>query len=224
MPRPAVKAASPGTGAPRREVRSGDAMFRGIVEGCGVVSDCSPFGLGKRLTVELPAIAAELLPGQSVAIDGACLTVVGREKSVVAFDLAGETLRRTGLGERRRGDRVNYERAMRLDDRIDGHLVQGHVDGTGRIVSFDERHGDAWLVVEAPRELLAAMVEKGCVAVDGISLTIAALEPARFACTIVPHTRALTNLATRKAGDAVNLECDVLLKWVARLHQQSRPA
>lgn len=197
-------------------------MFRGIVEGCGVVAGCAPSGLGQRLEVELPAIAAELVPGQSVAIDGACLTVVGREQAVVAFDLAGETLRRTSLGERRRGDRVNYERAMRLDDRIDGHLVQGHVDGTGRVAAFDERHGDAWLVVEAPKELLAAMVAKGCVAVDGISLTIAELGPARFACTIVPHTRAITNLATKKAGDAVNLECDVLLKWVARLHQQSR--
>jgi riboflavin synthase len=199
-------------------------MVRVIVEGTGGVAGCVPAGLGARLTVELPAIAADLAIGQSVAINGACLTVAGLEGAIVAFDLAGETLRRTNLGALRRGDRVNYERAMRLDERIDGHLVQGHVDGTGRIASFDERHGDAWLVVEAPRELLVQMVDKGCVAVDGISLTLAALERDRFACTIVPHTRAITNLAARRAGDAVNLECDVLIKWLARLHQQSRPA
>jgi len=116
---------------------------------------------------------------------------------------------------------VNYERAMRLDDRLDGHLVQGHVDGTGTVASFDARHGDHWLVIQAPQELLRQMVPKGCVAVDGISLTLAELAADRFACTIVPHTRTMTNLARRKAGDRVNLECDVLIKWLARLQQRN---
>lgn len=199
-------------------------MFRGIIEGTGTVVSRSRAGLGERLVVALPEAARPLALGQSVAIDGACLTVVASEGAATAFDLAGETLRRTHLGDLAPGALVNWERAMRLDDRLDGHLVQGHVDGVGTVASFGERHGDWWLEVVAPAELLAAMVPKGCVAVDGISLTLAELRADHFACTIVPHTRAVTNLATRKAGERVNLECDVLIKWLARLHQQSRGA
>ncbi len=196
-------------------------MFRGIIEGAAPVIEQRAVGAGARLVVDLAAIAEALVVGQSVAINGACLTVVERRGPAVAFDLAGETLRRTQLGTLAAGDVVNYERAMRLDDRIDGHLVQGHVDGTGTVASFDARHGDQWLVVLAPSALLLQLVPKGCIAVDGISLTLAELGADRFACTIVPHTRAVTNLARRKAGDRVNLECDVLIKWLARLHQQS---
>jgi riboflavin synthase len=192
-------------------------MFRGIIEGAAPVLELHSAGEGARLSIALETIAASLEIGQSVAINGACLTVVERQGSAVRFDLAGETLRKTALGSLRRGDLVNYERAMRLDDRIDGHLVQGHVDGTGTLESFDSRHGDHWLVVAAARELVAQMVPKGCIAVDGISLTLAELGDDRFACTIVPHTRAVTNLANRRAGDRVNLECDVLIKWLARL-------
>ncbi len=197
-------------------------MFRGIIEGTGRVSSRTPSGLGERLVVALPALAGQLVLGQSVAIDGACLTVVACAGEEIAFDLAGETLRRTHLGALAVGDRVNFERAMRLDDRIDGHLVQGHVDGVGTVTGFDERHGDWWLEVAAPRELLDSMVRKGCVAVDGISLTLAELAADHFSCTIVPHTRAVTNLAHRRAGDRVNLECDVLIKWLEQLNAKSR--
>lgn len=196
-------------------------MFRGIVEGTAGVVARAPAPLGERLTVAFPGIAHELVPGQSVAIDGACLTVVALAGETAAFDLAGETLRRTHLGALAPGDRVNYERAMRLEDRLDGHLVQGHVDGVGTIASFEERHGDRWLEIDVAPELTATMVAKGSIAVDGISLTIAELAATRFACTIVPHTRAVTNLATRRAGDRVNLECDVLVKWLARLAQRA---
>ena len=196
-------------------------MFRGIVEGTGRIARRSKAPLGERLEVELPAVAGELVLGQSVAIDGACLTVVGVKGARVAFDLAGETLRKTSLGVRAAGDLVNYERAMRLEDRIDGHLVLGHVDGTGTVRSFARRGDDRWLEIEAPAGLLAWMVPKGCVALDGISLTIAELGRGRLACTIVPHTFVVTSLATRKKGDRVNVECDVLVKWLARLREKS---
>lgn len=196
-------------------------MFRGIIEGTGRVTALRESALGARLRVDLAPIAGELTLGQSVAINGACLTVVEVSGAEVAFDLAGETLRRTNLGSLSERSLVNFERAMRLDDRIDGHLVQGHVDATGTVASFDERHGDAWLEITAPPDVLAQMVPKGCVAVDGISLTIAELAADRFACTIVPHTRAVTNLAARRAGERVNLECDVLIKWLARLNERS---
>ena len=198
-------------------------MFRGIVEGTGTVARREKAALGERLEVDLPEVARELVLGQSVAVNGACLTVAARSGDRVAFDLAGETLRRTSLRGLQPGDRVNWERAMRLEDRLDGHLVQGHVDGTGTVASFDRRGEDRWLEVLAPPALLEAMVPKGCVAVDGISLTLAGLGPDRFACTIVPHTFATTNLASRRAGDRVNLECDVLIKWLERLRSRSAP-
>jgi riboflavin synthase len=147
---------------------------------------------------------------------------VGVEGAAVAFDLAGETLRRTRLGTLAPGDLVNYERAMRLEDRLDGHLLQGHVDGTATVVAFDERRGDRWLEVELPADLARWMVPKGCVALDGISLTIAELAGTRLACTIVPHTFATTNLARRRAGERVNVEADVLIKWLERLNASSR--
>ncbi len=198
-------------------------MFRGIVEGTGRIAARTPSAMGVRLVVELPAIAAELMVGQSVAINGVCLTAIAIDGAAVAFDLAGETLRRTRFGELTPGAPVNYERAMRLEDRLDGHLVQGHVDGCGVVRSFDQRHDDHWLVIDTPCELLAQMVSKGSIAVDGIALTIAELTASAFACTIIPHTRALTHLATLRAGERVHLECDVLVKWLAQLHARSVP-
>jgi riboflavin synthase alpha subunit len=197
-------------------------VFRGIVEGVGRIVARRAAAPGERLEVELPALAGELALGQSVALNGACLTVVAEKGGVASFDLAGETLRRTNLGDLKAGDAVNYERAMRLDDRIDGHLLQGHVDGTATIRSFEERHGDRWLEVELPADLMKWMVPKGCVALDGISLTIAELAPRGLACTIVPHTFAVTSLARRRAGERLNVEADVLIKWLERLNDASR--
>jgi riboflavin synthase len=201
-------------------------VFRGIVEGIGRIVARRAGSSAERLEVELAALAGQLAVGQSVAINGACLTVVEEKRGVASFDLAGETLRRTNLGDLEPGDAVNYERAMRLEDRIDGHLLQGHVDGTATIRAFDERHGDRWLAVELPPELMKWMVPKGCIALDGISLTIAALGaglgPRGLACTIVPHTFAVTNLAARRAGERLNVEADVLIKWLERLQDESR--
>lgn len=197
-------------------------MFRGIVEGVGRIVARRAAAPGERLEVEIPALAGAVALGQSVAINGACLTVVAEKVDVLAFDLAGETLRRTNLGELEAGDAVNFERAMRLDDRIDGHLLQGHVDGTATIRSFDERHGDRWLELELPPDLMRWMVPKGCVALDGISLTIAEILPHGIASTIVPHTFTVTNLARRRAGERLNVEADVLIKWLERLNRESR--
>jgi riboflavin synthase alpha subunit len=197
-------------------------VFRGIVEGIGRVVARRAGTQAERLEVEIPALAGELALGQSVAVDGACLTVVAAKGPVASFDLAGETLRRTNFGDLKPGDTVNYERAMRLSDRLDGHLLQGHVDGTATIRSFGERHADRWLEVEVPADLMKWMVPKGCVALDGISLTIAELDARGLACTIVPHTFEVTNLARRRAGDRLNLEADVLIKWLERLNDESR--
>lgn len=192
-------------------------MFTGIVEGVARLAIHEPREQGVRLVFDLSALGNELRRGDSVALNGACLTVAEIVGGKVSFDLAGETLRRTNLGRLRPGDGANYERALRLGDRLDGHLVQGHVDGVGVIREFRTEGDDDWLVVGAPDEVLRQSIFKGSIAVNGISLTIAKLEADRFACTILPHTRKITNLAQASAGDPVNLEVDMVGKWIARL-------
>ena len=177
-------------------------MFTGIVREVGRVAAYD----GERLEVESRIEAAT---GDSVAVDGVCLTVVERENGRLAFDVHDETARRAKAFR----DAVNLEPALRAGDPLGGHYVQGHVDGTGRVRSFDGER----LVVEAPGELLRYCVEKGSIAVDGVSLTIAALAGDAFEIALVPHTLAATTLGRLEPGDAVNLEVDVLAKYVERL-------
>ena len=181
-------------------------MFTGIVRELGRVVAFD----GDRLLVEAPQTTAEL--GDSVAIDGVCLTVVSHDGGQLAFDVVGETLGRSTLGTLAAGDPVNVEPALRAGEPLGGHMVQGHVDGVGRIRSSS---GLFW--IDAPAEVLRYCVEKGSIAVDGVSLTIAALDDAGFAVALVPHTLAATTLGQAKAGVAVNLEVDVLAKYVERL-------
>lgn len=194
-------------------------MFTGIVEGVANVVGIEDRSAGRRLT--LSGLPEDLGVGGSVAVNGCCLTVAERTPEHCAFDLAGETLRRTNLSELRPGDRVNFERSLRIGDRLDGHFVQGHVDGTGVIRRLEPQGADWWLEVAAPEPLLRQMIGQGSICVDGISLTIASLEAASFRCTIIPHTREVTNLRWRSAGERVNLETDVLGKWVARRMESS---
>jgi riboflavin synthase len=183
-------------------------MFTGIVRELGRVVAFD----GARLLVEAPQTTAGL--GDSVAIDGVCLTVVSHDGEQFAFDVVAETLGRTTLGTLAAGDPVNVEPALRAGEPLGGHMVQGHVDGVGAVRSAG---GSGLFWVDAPPEVLRYCVEKGSIAVDGVSLTIAALDDAGFAVALVPHTLAATTLGAAKPGVAVNLEVDVLAKYVERL-------
>ncbi|HZD88341.1 MAG TPA: riboflavin synthase [Gaiellaceae bacterium] len=188
-------------------------MFTGIVRELATVA-ASEDG---RLVVEAPRAAAEAAPGDSVALAGVCLTVVAAGDGRVAFDVVSETLSRSTLGALRAGDRVNLEPALRMGEPLGGHVVQGHVDAVGRVRSaVDEEFGRrVW--VDAPEDLLRTCVEKGSIAVDGVSLTIAGLDGDGFAVALIPHTLEVTTLGRLETGDAVNLEADVLGKIVERL-------
>jgi riboflavin synthase len=181
-------------------------VFTGIVRELGRVVAFD----GARLLVEAPQTIAEL--GDSVSIDGVCLTVVEHEGDRLAFDVVAETLDRTTIGGLTTGEPVNVEPALRAGEPLGGHIVQGHVDGVGRVRSVSQ---PVW--IDAPADVLRYCVEKGSIAVDGVSLTVAALDDAGFAVALVPHTLAATTLGAAKPGAAVNLEVDVLAKYVERL-------
>jgi riboflavin synthase len=198
-------------------------MFTGIVEGTGtVVAMDRPGGDGgaARLEVEAPWLAGELAVGDSVAVDGCCLTVVARVAGGFAADVVAETLRRTALGRLAAGARVNLERPVALGGRLGGHLVQGHVDGGGRVAARRALgQGGEEVRVELPDDLARYVVEKGSIAVDGVSLTVAGVGRGWFAVALVPHTLATTTLGERAPGDPVHLEVDVVAKYVERLVQ-----
>jgi riboflavin synthase len=181
-------------------------VFTGIVRELGRVVAFD----GPRLLVDAPETTAEV--GDSIAVDGVCLTVVEHDGDQFAFDVVDETLSRTTLGTLTADARVNIEPALRAGDPLGGHMVQGHVDGVGRVRSSSQ---PVW--IDAPADVLRYCVEKGSIAVDGVSLTIAALDDDGFAVALVPHTLAATTLGAAKPGDAVNLEVDVLAKYVERL-------
>lgn len=200
-------------------------MFTGLVEALGVVRRLEAVGPGKDLIVSEPRLAAELQTGDSVAVNGACLTVVACEGDAFGFNAGPETLRLTNLGELRVGDRVNLERALRLGDRLGGHLVQGHVDGVGSIRER-QRQGD-WEMVwfQCPPSLAEQMVAKGSVAVDGVSLTVVDTAVDAFSVALIPHTLAQTTLGFKQIGASVNLETDLFAKYVWKcLRAASGPA
>ncbi len=189
-------------------------MFTGLVEALGVVRELTFDGAGCRLTVAAPVLAAEVALGESVAVNGACLTVVAHDAETFSFQVGPETLRRTNLGALKVNDRVNLERSLRLSDRLGGHLVQGHVDGLGTVAECIPQ--GEWVTVwfRCPPELAAQMVSKGSVAVDGVSLTLVDVAADRFSVALIPHTLAQTTLGFKGPGDAVNLETDLLAKYV----------
>jgi riboflavin synthase len=192
-------------------------MFTGIVEELGEVTALTDLGDSVRLTVRGPAVVDGAVHGDSIAVNGVCLTVVDATSDGFSADVMRETLDRSCLGALAPGDPVNLERPMRLDGRLGGHLVQGHVDGTGTILS--RTASEHWEVVRVslPDELARYVVHKGSVTVDGVSLTVASLDDTSFTVSLIPTTLAKTTLGRKQTGDPVNLEVDVVAKYVERL-------
>jgi riboflavin synthase len=193
-------------------------VFTGIVEERGMVRACGPGPSGPRLEVACRTVAEDAAPGASVAVNGVCLTVVDHTGEALAFDLGAETAARSTLGELRAGDAVNLERPVTLAARLGGHLVQGHVDGTGTVVARrDDGAGGSVFRIRAPSGFERYVVEKGSIAVDGVSLTVVAAKDDGFTVELIPHTLAVTTLGGRRPGDRVNVEVDVVAKYVERL-------
>ena len=191
-------------------------MFTGLVEAVGTVVSLESKGEQARLTLSLP-FAAELQPGDSVAVNGCCLTVADLSPHTTSFDLLGSTLRVTSLGELHTGSCVNLERAMMVGDRFGGHFVQGHVDAAGKITRLEASGQDHLVAVSLPPEIHKLCVDKGSLAIDGISLTIAELTADEAVFWITPHTWEHTHLHAARIGQAVNLEADMLAKYVEKL-------
>jgi riboflavin synthase len=197
-------------------------MFTGIIEGAGKVLGLTAGGASGRLRVELGALAEGVRVGDSVSVDGACLTVARVGGGVAEFDVSAETLRVSTLAGLATGREVNLERSLRVGDRLGGHFVLGHVDGVGRIERLEAAPGQVTLTVSAAPEILSCLILKGSIAVDGISLTLADVAPDRFSVAVIPHTLDHTTLRRKSAGDRVNLELDVIGKYVARFLSASR--
>ena len=191
-------------------------MFTGLIEAVGRVVEMKATGSGFRLRVQTP-LASALTAGDSIAVNGVCLTVTVAEGGEMHADVGPETARITTLGGLRRDQRVNLERAMAADGRFGGHLAQGHVDGTGTVVDLRDEGEAHWITVTFPAAFAPFLVRKGSIAVDGISLTVAGLGDDRFDVMIVPFTWQHTNVSTLHVGDRVNLECDMIGKYVARI-------
>lgn len=192
-------------------------MFTGLIREVGRVAAVDGGEGGVRLTVEAPATARDARPGDSIALSGVCLTVVDRTDGRLAFDAVPETLARSSLQTLEPGSRVNVEPALRAGEPLGGHYVQGHVDGVGRVRSVEPEGDGRRIWVDAPAELMRYVVEKGSVAVEGTSLTVAGLDERGFAVALIPHTLGETTLGELEPGDPVNLETDVLAKYVEKL-------
>ena len=192
-------------------------MFTGIVEELGEVTAWEDLPDAARITVRGPLVTSDAKHGDSIAVNGVCLTVIANESGAFTADVMKETLDRSALGALQVGSQVNLERAVRLQDRLGGHLVQGHVDGTGTIVSMDP--SDSWTVVRIslPADLDRYVVVKGSITVDGISLTVSAVQPGWFEVSLIPTTLDITNLGRKGPGEPVNLEVDITAKYVEKL-------
>jgi riboflavin synthase len=189
-------------------------MFTGIVETVGTVASLQRQGDLALLAVDAPEISEGVRVGDSVAVNGGCLTITKESGGRFEFQAVLETLEKTKLGELRAGSRVNLERALRADARLDGHIVQGHVDGTGRVRKLSREGDDVRLAIDCDAELAGVLVAKGSVAIDGVSLTVVGVNDHGFDVALIPHTLAVTTLGELRPGDRVNLETDVLGKYV----------
>lgn len=192
-------------------------MFTGIVEEMGKISAIRQGAKSAQLTIQAQTVLEGTRIGDSIAVNGVCLTVTSLSASAFTADVMAESLRRSALGDLSPGSPVNLERAMAANGRFGGHIVAGHVDGTGRITRLRRDDNAVWYTLQAGPEVLRYVVEKGSVAVDGISLTVAQVGQDWFSVSVIPHTASATVLGQRRAGDRVNLECDIIGKYVEKL-------
>ncbi len=192
-------------------------MFSGIIEALGTITEIRAEPPGCRLIVREPKIAAETKVADSICVNGCCLTVIEAAGDTFGFQAGPETLQRTNLGELKPGSPVNLERALAVGDRLGGHFVSGHIDGTGTLFGREDSGDWSTFWFSVPRELAVQMASKGSIAVDGVSLTIVASEPDRFSVALIPYTLAVTTLGPLRPGGKVNLETDILAKYVGRL-------
>lgn len=192
-------------------------MFTGIIEETGEISSINRGAISCELTVKGNIIFDDLKIGDSVAVNGVCLTASSINGNVFTADIMAETMRRSNLGMLKKGSKVNLERAMIATGRFGGHIVAGHIDGTGFVQSLTREDNAVWVTVSADDKIMKYVVEKGSIAIDGISLTVAKVFKDAFSVSIIPHTGSETTLLTRKSGDKVNLECDIIGKYVERL-------
>jgi len=199
-------------------------MFTGIIEGLGTISAIHPSGRGSRISIISDFDLTGTRIGDSIAVNGACLTAVSLQASRFAVDVSPETLKRSVLGRIKLGERVNLERALRLSDRLDGHLVSGHIDGMGTLRERKTLANAIIITFGVKQSLSRYMIEKGSVAVDGTSLTINCCDSSTFEVSIIPHTAGLTTIGFKKVGDAVNIEADMIGKYVERFVLNRGPA
>ena len=192
-------------------------MFTGLIEDIGKVVAARATEHGVQLEIAAPGTAKQVRAGQSIAVNGCCLTLTSRRGDRLTFDLLEENLARTNLRDLRPNSQVNLERALRADGRLGGHFVQGHVDCVSRIMAFDKKGPDFRLEIELPKEFAPYVASKASIAVNGISLTVADILPKRFVAWIIPYTKRHTNLDCAKTGDLVNLEFDILAKYVEKM-------
>ncbi len=199
-------------------------MFTGIIEEIGRVRHVVSNHVSGEISVQADTVLVKTRPGDSIAVNGVCLTAAMLLPDGFIADVMPETLRRTNLGKLRAGSRVNLERAMAADGRFGGHIVSGHIDGTGTIHSVRREDNAVWITVETAPDILGLIVEKGSIAIDGVSLTVAGLTEHSFCVSLIPHTGGHTTLLSKKAGDLVNLENDVIGKYIQRLIASPAPA
>jgi riboflavin synthase len=192
-------------------------MFTGIIEEKGVIKSIHAGGKSARIVISAVKILEDMKVGDSINADGVCLTVTEFSPTSFTVDVMPETMLRSTFGKLKPGNTVNLERALRLSDRLGGHIVSGHIDGTGDLARIRKDENAVWLTIAAEEPILRYIVEKGSVAIDGISLTIVKVDRQAFVVSVIPHTQAETTVLTKKTGDTVNIECDIIGKYVEKL-------
>lgn len=192
-------------------------MFTGLVEEIGTVDNIIKSGKSAKIAIKASKVTEDMKIGDSICTNGVCLTVTDFDKYGFLVDVMAESMRRSNLKDLSKGDKVNLERALKADGRLGGHIVSGHIDGTGTIERYSREDNATWITISAPTDLLRYIVEKGSIAIDGVSLTVAYVDNRIFKVSIIPHTSLATTLLEKKTGQRVNLECDIIGKYVERL-------